>query len=81
MKFPVIKGIMASINLSNEAVPRIQPARKVPVALESAVNQKVQYLLDKGIVEKCTTSSGWSSPIVIVTKNPVISESVTICDT
>lgn len=45
-----------------------QPYRRVPVALEEAVDKKIDELLKQGIIEVVNGPSKWISPVVVVPK-------------
>lgn len=54
-----------------------QPYRRVPVALEEAVDKKIDELLKQGIIEVVNGPSKWISPVVVVSKeNDVYDEAV-----
>lgn len=75
MKMGKIKGVVIDIPIRTDAKPVIQPYRRIPVAVEKAVDAKIDELMEKGIIEKVNEPSKWVSPIVVVPKG----EDVRIC--
>lgn len=63
-----IKGIVVNIPINPTVKPVAQPYRRIPVALEEAVNEKFDELLSLGIIEKVDGPSEWISPMVVVPK-------------
>lgn len=59
---------MGSISLKSNAVPRCIPSRRLPLAYEQLVKGKIQDLLQRGIIERCSTPSSWTNPILAVPK-------------
>lgn len=47
-----IKGVIIDIPINENVKPVAQPYRRVPVALEEAVDKKIDELLSQGIIEK-----------------------------
>lgn len=76
-RFPKIKGVIIDIPMKSHIKPVIQPYRRVPVALEKLVNEKITNLLDMGIIEKVNKPSKWVSPLVVVPKHN--SSEIRIC--
>lgn len=56
------------ITLHENAVPKIIPARSIPVTLEPLVKAELQNLEAQGIISKVTEPTEWVSPLVIVEK-------------
>ena len=54
-----------SIDIGNSP-PIRQPARRVPFALHSKMEQLVEDMLDQGVIQH--SSSLWASPVVLVKK-------------
>ncbi|KAL8625759.1 hypothetical protein ACOMHN_012352 [Nucella lapillus] len=48
--------------------PIAQPVRRTPFGLRSKVEEKIQELVNKDIIEPVTSQTPWVSPIVIVPK-------------
>ncbi|XP_062703859.1 uncharacterized protein LOC134286282 [Aedes albopictus] len=48
---------------------KIRPIRRVPIPLEDAVNQKLDQLLTKDIIEVKQGPASWVSPLVVVGKH------------
>lgn len=63
-----IKGVKVHIHLDPEAKPIFQPMRRVPVALEEAVNGKLCELMERDIIEEKKGPVSWVSPLVVVGK-------------
>lgn len=51
-----------------DAIPVAQPYRRVPVALEKAVYEKMDELLKQGVIERVKKPSKWISPVVVAPK-------------
>lgn len=73
--FGKIKNVVMDIPIKADAKPVIQPYRRIPVALEKAVDAKIDELLQQGIIEKVNEPSKWVSPVVVVPKG----DDVRIC--
>lgn len=71
-----IKGIVVNIPIDQNVRPVAQPYRRIPVALEGAVDAKIKELLNAGIIEKVDGPSVWISPVVVVPKSD---DDVRIC--
>lgn len=67
--FPKMKGILLEIPIDNTIQPVQQPYRRPPFAIESLIEQKLQWLLDQDVIEKVTQPSPWVSPLVPVLKD------------
>lgn len=63
-----IKNVLVEIPIKDNVKAVQQPYRRVPVPLEKAVNQKIDELLRKDIIEKVEFSN-WISPLVVVPKS------------
>lgn len=63
-----IKGIVVNIPIDPKVRPVSQPYRRIPVALEEAVDAKINDLMSAGIIEKLDGPSAWISPLVVVPK-------------
>lgn len=63
-----IKDVVVEIPIKKEANPIMQSYRRVPVALEEAVDKKIEELLKQGIIEPVDGPSKWVSPVVIIPK-------------
>lgn len=70
-----IKDFVVEIPIKEDVKPVAQPYRRVPVAIEAAVDRKIEELLQKGIIEKVNEPSNWISPMVPVMRN----DDVRIC--
>lgn len=65
---PTIKGVKIKLNIDESVKPVIQPVRRVPIALEKKIEQKLQEALECDIIEPAIGLCTWLSPVVIVTK-------------
>lgn len=64
-----MKGSDVKIRLKSHAEPvKVTTARRIPIPLVEAVNEELQRMLDKGIIEKVTEPTDWCAPIVVVPK-------------
>lgn len=63
-----IKNVMVKLLIDKEVPPVIQPYRRVPIALEEAVNNKIDELVAMDVVEPVKGHSPWISPMVVVPK-------------
>ena len=57
------------ITLREGAVPLIQRARRVPLALRVPLRAELQRMEAEGIIQKVSSPTYWVSPLVIVLKN------------
>ena len=62
-----ISGCEATIHLQDGAVPKCNPARPVPYALRSKVDNEFDRLEREGVIHKVELAE-WASPIVVVKK-------------
>ena len=62
-----IRGIKAKLHVSPGAKPRFHRPRSIPYALRSRVDQALENLVSKGILEAVQLSE-WAAPIVPVVK-------------
>ena len=70
-----LKGIKAKIHLKENSTPKFVKARPVPYALQPKIDNELDNLVEKGILEKVSYSD-WATPIVPV---PKPNGSVRIC--
>lgn len=66
--FGKIKDVVVRIPIKPNVIPIAQPYRRVPIALENAVNDRIDELLKQGIIEKVSGPSKWISPLVFAPK-------------
>jgi len=64
-----IKGVTISLPIDRQVTPVVQPYRRIPIALEDAVEKKIEELLRLGIIEKVKGASRWVSPMVVIPKD------------
>ena len=62
-----MKNIKAKLKLKENATPKFHRPRTVPFALKEAVEQELNRLEEKGILQKVNYSD-WAAPIVPVPK-------------
>lgn len=67
--FPKIKGVKVKLSIDTSVKPVQQPLRRVPVAIEAAVGNKIKEAVQRDIIEPVTGYSPWISPIVITYKS------------
>ena len=65
---PTIKGVIARMQLVDNAKDVFCPARKVPVALEDKVHRELDRLEQRGIITKHEGGADNASPVVWVRK-------------
>lgn len=68
-EFPKMKGVLLEIPIDPTVQPVQQPYRRAPITLEGLVAEKLQFLLEQGIIERVTEPSAWVSPLVPVLKD------------
>lgn len=66
--FSKINGVQASIEMDPAVKPVFQPVRRVPIPMEAAVNQKLDQLLKRDLIEVKNGPASWVSPLVVVGK-------------
>lgn len=66
--FPKIPNLKVRLSIDGNVKPVQQPVRRIPVAYEQKVEQKLQQALDDDIIEKVEGPSPWISPIVTIFK-------------
>lgn len=64
-----IDGLQIHIHMNREVKPVFQPVRRLPVALEDAVNRKLDELMNRDIIEEKKGPTSWISPLVVVGKS------------
>lgn len=66
--FPKLKDVVVEIPIDNEVQPVSQPYRRIPLPIEQKVENKIQDLLARDIIEEVKGPSRWVSPMVPVLK-------------
>lgn len=66
--FNAIKDVVIDIPMKEGVKPIIQPYRRVPAAVQKAVDAKINEMLNDKIIERVDGPSKWISPLVIVPK-------------
>ena len=62
--FPKFKDVVITIPIDKSIKPVCQPYRRVPILLESKINEKIQELIRMDIIEPVNGPSSWVSPMV-----------------
>lgn len=66
--FPKMLGVKIKLSINPEVKPIQQAMRRVPIALEKQVEDKINQMLAQDIIEPVSGPTSWISPIVIVFK-------------
>ncbi|XP_055590225.1 uncharacterized protein K02A2.6-like [Uranotaenia lowii] len=66
--FSKISGVKVRIEMDPNVKPVFQPLRRIPIHLESAINEKLEELLRRDIIEVKRGPATWVSPLVVATK-------------
>lgn len=67
--FPHIKGVVVRFQIDRSVKPINIGSRRIPVALQDVVKDKLNELLETDIIERVQSYSPWCSPIVTTFKN------------
>nr|CAI5846928.1 unnamed protein product [Callosobruchus analis] len=67
-EFPKFKGVVVDIPIDKSVPPVCQPYRRIPIPLESKVEEKIQELVESDIIEAVNGPAKWISPIVPILK-------------
>lgn len=67
-EFPKIPGVKLDIQIDHTVRPVVQVARRLPMAMEADVEEAIQDLLEKKIIERAEGPLSWVSPLVPVRK-------------
>lgn len=67
--FPKFKDVLVEIPIDESIKPVAQPYRRIPIPLETRIEQKISELLQADIIEEVKGPSSWVSPIVPVLKD------------
>lgn len=70
-QFGKIKNVIIDIPIKAEVKGVVQPYRRCPAPLEKVVDDKIDEMLQQGIIEKVNGVSKWVSPLVIAPKGDV----------
>ncbi|XP_058840823.1 uncharacterized protein K02A2.6-like [Topomyia yanbarensis] len=62
------KDMLVHIKMNPAITPCFQPLRRIPIPMESAVNQKLDELLKRDIIEAKKGPVTWVSPLVVAKK-------------
>lgn len=65
LPFPKIKGISVRLSIDENVRPVQQPLRRIPVSLETKVEEKLKEALAQDIIECVNEPSPWISPVVV----------------
>lgn len=66
--FSKMVGMRVHVKMNSEITPCFQPLRRIPIPMESAVNQKLDELLKRDIIETKKGPATWVSPLVVANK-------------
>ncbi|XP_049316516.1 uncharacterized protein LOC125779294 [Bactrocera dorsalis] len=66
--FPKMLGVKIKLSIDPTVKPVQQPMRRIPIALEEQVEEKIKQMIALDIIEPVSGPSSWISPIVIVYK-------------
>lgn len=64
--FGKLKGYKVHVHIDPEVKPVAQPPRRIPFHLRHKVEEKLQELIDKDIIEPVSGPTSWASPLVVV---------------
>lgn len=67
-EFPKVPQIKVKIHINPNVRPVIQKYRRVPLAVESKIEEKVKELLQVGIIERLEGPTEWLSPVIPIIK-------------
>lgn len=62
------KNVIVKLTIDPDVKPVKQPLRRIPISVETLVEEKLSEALKKDIIEKVTEPSAWISPIVVIFK-------------
>ena len=60
---------IASLHVDNTVPPKILPCRKIPIAVEKAVQEEIDSLVEKGVLVPVTEPTEWVSQMAVVRKS------------
>lgn len=66
--FPKMKSVQVKLSIDPSVKPVQQPFRRIPIALENKVANKLEEAISLDIIEPVVGPSPWISPVVIVFK-------------
>ncbi|XP_062121662.1 uncharacterized protein K02A2.6-like [Drosophila sulfurigaster albostrigata] len=66
--YPKWKGDSVKLAINPDIKPVQQPMRRIPIALEEKVREKIQDALRRDIIEPVNGPSAWISPMILVFK-------------
>lgn len=67
--FPKFKNVQLAIAIDPSVTPICQPYRRVPIPLENKINDKLDELVKKDIIEPVDQATSWVSPVVPILKS------------
>ncbi|XP_062557310.1 uncharacterized protein LOC134222183 [Armigeres subalbatus] len=67
-EFPKVPNVSLNIHLDKNVQPVVQAARRFPIAMEADVENAIQELLQKNIIERAEGPLTWVSPLVPIRK-------------
>lgn len=66
--FPKAPGVVIEFEVDETVIPRKAAYYRVPIAVQELVEEKLDKLLDQGIIERVTESTRWISPLIVAPK-------------
>ncbi|KAJ0176070.1 hypothetical protein K1T71_008244 [Dendrolimus kikuchii] len=66
--FPKLKNVLVEISIDDNVQPVAQPYRRISLPIEREVENKIQDLLSRDIIEEVHGPSRWVSPMVPIMK-------------
>lgn len=66
--FPKFKDVLIHLPIDHSIPPVSQPYRRIPIPLEAKIENKIEELNQRDIIEPVVGSSKWVSPVVPVLK-------------
>lgn len=69
IKVGKVKNLQVKIHINKDVVPVQQPCRRLPIPLQSVVEDKLNDLLKQDIIELAPLKITWASPLVVTPKD------------
>ncbi|XP_043471652.1 uncharacterized protein K02A2.6-like [Leptopilina heterotoma] len=68
VQLPKFKGVTLEFSIDETITPVRQPYRRIPIPLETKVNNKIDELVEMDVIEPVTKPCKWVSPMVPILK-------------
>lgn len=68
VQLPKFKGVTLEFSIDETITPVCQPYRRIPIPLETKVNNKIDELVKMDVIEPVTKPCKWVSPMVPILK-------------